>query len=1633
MSGDNTTTTSSQPPQQVLQNYTGLTNAASSLAGQPLNLYSGPMISGFTPDQQAGFAGVENSQGIASPYIDAAAQEYGQATNPLYNTVNQYQSPYTQDVTQSLQNLYDQQNATQLQQVAGNATSAGAYGGDREAVAQALTAQQQQLAEAPTLSQAEQTGYQTALSADEAQGWLNSQAGAGLANLGTEAQSSALTGANALVSAGGLQQQLAQEQLNIPYQEFQAAQAYPYQTLGFEAPIIEGTGSLSGGTGSTTSPGQTPLSQIAGLGLTGLGAYGLYNNLSNSGAFASAGGDAGYVSDLAKRGGRITHHAGGGRIGLAAGGTPMIPGQMNIPLVSGIGGDVPNVNLSFIPQGIGGGGAGSQSMFGLSPTQPVTSTTQTQSGGILGDIGPLLSLAKLATLAFKAGGRLTFDDGGSTAVPGQSGSAPFSPVAVSSSVPSISLDRIIHPGPAIKGGGPPHPPGAQGAGQGGFGMAQGLQALQGAKSAEGLFGGGAKAGTGTEGGDTSSGLAKGGHIHRDDGGASSVPIGVAAQYGGAPPQVSGALQQLQQLPISRLQEMSVQFPPNTSQGQLVAMALRQKQAYGSGQSSTGAAQQQQPVANVLAQGQAPAGQAQGTASAAQQPQDYGGTSHAMAAGGDAGHNFVTEDELDPQPVVDHTGDTVKIRYPSEGKTLDLGLPPVKPRRALAGGGAAGMTSFTAGNGVRIPQLGSSLNFSAMQTDPLTGGAFQSGGGSGNWMIPLAQYQPPGESNSGPSGSMVFPSFNPSIPQQAGVVEGLWNTGASSVNPVLGGTSGQGGANAAGPASSSALTIDPNAAAEEAAAASSAGEGGGGKRGGNVRHFDDGGDTGSSDDAPPSAADYGAMGIHPPTTDVIGLGAPSAQDLPGFSYSWPTTHVSGGTDIGTAIPDIVKNVQSGDTERAAEQKQSSNPWARISGTSDNDAAPKGRGLSAIRSGSGDTQIPSGDNSSAATPASTLTSGLAAPSGALHGGLSSSGAGFDVSPMAGDSGEPSAPQAMTTPDRGPPPMTIDGKPAIGGVPLTHVPGATTPLPHGHGSVISDTSSGDIPAPSGLATSGANVISDQPPQHGGLANPAPPSTAPYGGDKPDYTNGDFIRAKEGVLTSQYNDVGHPAIGIGHDITPAEQQQGYISTPGGRVPISGGRITPEQAEQIFQGDWNNSVGEIKKVVPNFDSLNSNQKEALVSYVFNTGHLPTGAAEALAKGDMQGVANSLRNGIKTGQGVGYMPQLAERREQEADLFMLPEGQHLNLAISRGGTGGGSSGPSGFGAGPGISGGGAGATQVASAGGPSAGAGLHGGMNQQQNGNQGGSQRRGFNLGDYGMPLLLAGLSSLSSRSPNAVAEGIKAASPYFTAAERAQATANNADVRQQANASNAAIRQQAAESNLAVRQQAIESKAYSDAQTLQFKLENLARQQQQGDQSLALRQQVAETQQQLNEAKLRIQEAAAAAKMAQPRPGYNAQTGESGTWKWNGDKMDYEFVPGASAGKPPAVTSYQQKLTEGRQLHPGDEQAAANYAANQSGFRDAAEYEREVTGMMGQLKGLPAYQQASPQALRNASEQMVLANRAHAPGGQQRAAPAHTAAPTSAVPAGATGQRRNPDGTTTYWVPGKGEVTPGAPAQASP
>jgi hypothetical protein len=259
-------------------------NQAQNAAQLPFNIPQAP-VAGFSADQQQAFQNVNNAQGMAQPYFNQANNYFQQSAQPA--NVSQFFNPLAGAVTSQLNNIFGQQasqNTGQLTQ------AAGGVGADRIAVGQANLANQQGLAAGQTLAGL----YQPALQAAQNQQNILQSAGYGTAALGSQAQNAALTGAQAQLGTGGLQQQLSQAQLNAPYQQQLAQAAFPYQQsqflTGAVGALAPGLGGTTSGQGTTTSQYNPSLWGQIGGGLSALGGIGGYLGGSGKGSSPSYGG-----------------------------------------------------------------------------------------------------------------------------------------------------------------------------------------------------------------------------------------------------------------------------------------------------------------------------------------------------------------------------------------------------------------------------------------------------------------------------------------------------------------------------------------------------------------------------------------------------------------------------------------------------------------------------------------------------------------------------------------------------------------------------------------------------------------------------------------------------------------------------------------------------------------------------------------------------------------------------------------------------------------------------------------------------------------------------------------------------------------------------------------------------------------------------------------------------------------------------------------------------------------------------------------------------------------------------------------------------------------------------------------------
>ena len=268
----------------MLANYKAVTGQAQQVAATPYQAFGGQLVSPINSQQSAGINAVNDASGIQNPF-NAGATGLAAASSANINpaqfsgaALQQFENPYQNDVVNSTLAEINNQNGQQSAALTGSAIGAGAFGGDRAGVAQAALAGQQDIAKNATLAGLNSQNFTNAVGEFNTQQSLGLSAGQNTAarqlaasqqigNLGQTAQQEALTGANAQVNAGTLQQTTQQAQDTAAYNQFLQEQAYPFQTTGWLANIVEGIGSQSGGTstGQQTQTGSTAGGIAGGL------------------------------------------------------------------------------------------------------------------------------------------------------------------------------------------------------------------------------------------------------------------------------------------------------------------------------------------------------------------------------------------------------------------------------------------------------------------------------------------------------------------------------------------------------------------------------------------------------------------------------------------------------------------------------------------------------------------------------------------------------------------------------------------------------------------------------------------------------------------------------------------------------------------------------------------------------------------------------------------------------------------------------------------------------------------------------------------------------------------------------------------------------------------------------------------------------------------------------------------------------------------------------------------------------------------------------------------------------------------------------------------------------------------------
>ena len=231
---------------------------ASQVYEDPYEAYTGDRLAAIAPTQSAAMTGMEQQYSQIDPATGEAVffspteagfkragelaelggQQFGEMAAGDFEA--KYMSPYQQAVTDVRTTEAQRQGDIAAAQLASEAGKAGAYGGSRHTILEAE--QQRNLARQLDQIQAvgsEQayTAGQTALTADRAAALGASQQ---LGNLTPASQAASLTGLGALQTLGETQRAMAQQPIDIDYEEFVRQRQYPRKATQEYSSVIQG-------------------------------------------------------------------------------------------------------------------------------------------------------------------------------------------------------------------------------------------------------------------------------------------------------------------------------------------------------------------------------------------------------------------------------------------------------------------------------------------------------------------------------------------------------------------------------------------------------------------------------------------------------------------------------------------------------------------------------------------------------------------------------------------------------------------------------------------------------------------------------------------------------------------------------------------------------------------------------------------------------------------------------------------------------------------------------------------------------------------------------------------------------------------------------------------------------------------------------------------------------------------------------------------------------------------------------------------------------------------------------------------------------------------------------------------------
>jgi len=237
-------------------------SAAQNVASIPYQAYQGPRIAQFRPEEQQVFqmAREAATSRLGQPQLgqalSAAQQAAGYSPATFQQNVQGFMSPYQESVVDATMRRLAQSRAERDAATKASLAASRAFGNERRGVYEAQLASEQDLNTAQTLANLYQQGYGQAAGLASALPAQQLAASGQLAGLSNQMISQEQARQQMLMGAGQQQRQMAQQNLDLAYQDFLAQRGYPREQLQILQSGISGVPATTSSTTTATQPGQ---------------------------------------------------------------------------------------------------------------------------------------------------------------------------------------------------------------------------------------------------------------------------------------------------------------------------------------------------------------------------------------------------------------------------------------------------------------------------------------------------------------------------------------------------------------------------------------------------------------------------------------------------------------------------------------------------------------------------------------------------------------------------------------------------------------------------------------------------------------------------------------------------------------------------------------------------------------------------------------------------------------------------------------------------------------------------------------------------------------------------------------------------------------------------------------------------------------------------------------------------------------------------------------------------------------------------------------------------------------------------------------------------------------------------------